>query len=70
MGPVYVVMQGVEEAQGSGEESAFPTPPRLLLGSEMKTLMQWDKSETHPLCALEKQITVQMAHTQRSMYMR
>uniref|UniRef100_A0A7N6AZV3 Virilizer N-terminal domain-containing protein n=1 Tax=Anabas testudineus TaxID=64144 RepID=A0A7N6AZV3_ANATE len=43
--------------QGSGEESAFPTPPRLLSGSEMKALLQWDKSESHPLPSLEKQIS-------------
>lgn len=62
MGPVYVLMQCVEEGQGSGEESAFPIPPRLLSGSEMKALLQWDKSESHPLPSLEKQITVQTIH--------
>lgn len=56
-------MQCVEEGQGSGEESAFPTPPRLLSGSEMKALLQWDKSESHPLPSLEKQISVQKMHT-------
>lgn len=61
-------MQCVEEGQGSSEESAFPTPPRLLSGSEMKALLQWDKSESHPLSALEKQITVQMMHTHCNMY--
>ncbi|TKS82029.1 Protein virilizer -like protein [Collichthys lucidus] len=45
----------VDEVQGSGEESAF-TPPRLLSGSEMKTLLQWEESESHPLPTLEKQI--------------
>uniref|UniRef100_A0A7N6AAS4 Virilizer N-terminal domain-containing protein n=1 Tax=Anabas testudineus TaxID=64144 RepID=A0A7N6AAS4_ANATE len=45
------------ETMGSGEESAFPTPPRLLSGSEMKALLQWDKSESHPLPSLEKQIS-------------
>ncbi|XP_029958264.1 protein virilizer homolog isoform X3 [Salarias fasciatus] len=47
---------GTEEGQGSSEESAF-TPPRLLSGSEMKALLQWEESDTHPLPALEKQIT-------------
>uniref|UniRef100_A0A7N9AL89 Vir like m6A methyltransferase associated n=1 Tax=Mastacembelus armatus TaxID=205130 RepID=A0A7N9AL89_9TELE len=46
----------VEEGQGSGEES-FSPPPRLLSGSEMKALLQWEKSESHPLPTLEKQIT-------------
>ncbi|XP_070767716.1 protein virilizer homolog [Enoplosus armatus] len=46
----------VDEGQGSGEESAF-TPPRLLSASEMKTLLQWEESESHPLPTLEKQIT-------------
>ncbi|XP_070691346.1 protein virilizer homolog isoform X3 [Pempheris klunzingeri] len=46
----------VEESQGPGEESAFPAP-RLLTGSEMKVLLQWEESETHPLPTLEKQIT-------------
>ncbi|XP_028436576.1 protein virilizer homolog [Perca flavescens] len=46
----------VDEAQGSGEESAFSSP-RLLSGSEMKALLQWEESETHPLPTLEKQIT-------------
>ncbi|XP_044063135.1 protein virilizer homolog isoform X2 [Siniperca chuatsi] len=46
----------MEEGQGSGEESAF-TPPRLLSGSEMKALLQWEESESHPLPTLEKQIT-------------
>ncbi|KAM9852272.1 protein virilizer homolog [Aulostomus maculatus] len=46
-----------EEAQGSTEESAFAAPPRLLSGSEMKVLLQWEESESHPLPTLEKQIT-------------
>lgn len=49
----------MEEGQGSGEESAF-TAPRLLSGTEMKVLLQWDESETHPLSTLEKQITVKI----------
>uniref|UniRef100_A0A7N8YF76 Vir like m6A methyltransferase associated n=1 Tax=Mastacembelus armatus TaxID=205130 RepID=A0A7N8YF76_9TELE len=44
------------ETMGSGEES-FSPPPRLLSGSEMKALLQWEKSESHPLPTLEKQIT-------------
>ncbi|XP_069392962.1 protein virilizer homolog isoform X1 [Paralichthys olivaceus] len=46
----------VEEAQGSGEESSF-SHPRFLSGSEMKALLQWEESESHPLPTLEKQIT-------------
>ncbi|XP_028281928.1 protein virilizer homolog isoform X2 [Parambassis ranga] len=47
----------VEEAgQGSNEETVF-VPPRLLSGSEMKVLLQWEESESHPIPALEKQIT-------------
>uniref|UniRef100_A0AAQ5ZEP6 Virilizer N-terminal domain-containing protein n=1 Tax=Amphiprion ocellaris TaxID=80972 RepID=A0AAQ5ZEP6_AMPOC len=46
----------VEEGQGSSDDSAF-VPPRLLSGSEMKALLQWEESESHPLPALEKQIT-------------
>uniref|UniRef100_A0A8C4E0B7 Vir like m6A methyltransferase associated n=1 Tax=Dicentrarchus labrax TaxID=13489 RepID=A0A8C4E0B7_DICLA len=46
----------VDEAQGSGEESACTTP-RLLTGYEMKALLQWEESESHPLPTLEKQIT-------------
>ncbi|XP_074540044.1 protein virilizer homolog isoform X2 [Halichoeres trimaculatus] len=45
-----------EEGQGSGEEPAF-TSPRLLSGSEMKALLQWEESESHPLPTLEKLIT-------------
>lgn len=46
----------VEEAQTRSEEPAF-VPPRLLTGSEMKALLQWKESESHPLPTLEKQIT-------------
>ncbi|XP_072250419.1 protein virilizer homolog isoform X1 [Leuresthes tenuis] len=46
----------VDEAQGSSEEPAF-VPPRLLSGSEMKTMLQWEESESHPIPALEKLIT-------------
>ncbi|XP_056142523.1 protein virilizer homolog [Lampris incognitus] len=49
-----------EEGQGPGEEPAFPPPPPRslsLTGSEMKALLQWEESESHPLPALEKQIT-------------
>ncbi|XP_028325916.1 protein virilizer homolog isoform X1 [Gouania willdenowi] len=45
----------LEEGQGSTEESTFPSP-RLLTGAEMKALLQWEESESHPLPALEKQI--------------
>ncbi|XP_035768183.1 protein virilizer homolog isoform X4 [Neolamprologus brichardi] len=44
-----------EEGHGSSEDPAF-VPPRLLSGSEMKALLQWEESESHPLPALEKQI--------------
>lgn len=54
---ICVLIQCVDEGQGSGEESAF-TSPRLLSGSEMKALLQWEESESHPLPTLEKQITV------------
>lgn len=53
-----VLNQCVDEAQGSGEDPSF-TSPRLLSGSEMKALLQWEESESHPLPTLEKQITVQ-----------
>ncbi|KAM9724411.1 protein virilizer homolog isoform 3-T3 [Menidia menidia] len=46
----------VEDGQGSSEEPAF-VPPRLLSGSEMKALLQWEESESHPIPALEKLIT-------------
>ncbi|CAG11921.1 unnamed protein product, partial [Tetraodon nigroviridis] len=45
-----------EEGQVSGEDATFTTP-RLLSGSEMKTLLQWEEPESHPLTTLEKQIT-------------
>ncbi|XP_056900607.1 protein virilizer homolog isoform X2 [Takifugu flavidus] len=45
-----------EEGQGSGEDPTF-SPPRLLSGSEMKTLLQWEEAESHPLTTLEKQLT-------------
>uniref|UniRef100_A0A3P8P3E8 Virilizer N-terminal domain-containing protein n=1 Tax=Astatotilapia calliptera TaxID=8154 RepID=A0A3P8P3E8_ASTCA len=44
-----------EEGHGSSEDPAF-VPPRLLSGSEMKALLQWEESESHPIPALEKQI--------------
>ncbi|XP_035019674.1 protein virilizer homolog isoform X1 [Hippoglossus stenolepis] len=47
----------VDEAQGSGEETSFSHAPRFLSGSEMKALLQWEESESHPLPTLEKQIT-------------
>ncbi|XP_054637823.1 protein virilizer homolog isoform X2 [Dunckerocampus dactyliophorus] len=46
-----------EEGQASAEESSFASPPRLLSGSEMKALLKWEESESHPLPTLEKQIT-------------
>ncbi|XP_041842968.1 protein virilizer homolog isoform X2 [Melanotaenia boesemani] len=46
----------VEEGQGSSEEPTF-VPPRLLSGSDMKTILQWEDSESHPLPTLEKLIT-------------
>ncbi|KAM3873614.1 protein virilizer homolog [Diretmus argenteus] len=48
-----------EEGHGPGEDPAFVPPPRLLTltGSEMKALLQWEESESHPLPTLEKQIT-------------
>uniref|UniRef100_A0A8P4GAP1 Vir like m6A methyltransferase associated n=1 Tax=Dicentrarchus labrax TaxID=13489 RepID=A0A8P4GAP1_DICLA len=39
-----------------GSSSACTTP-RLLTGYEMKALLQWEESESHPLPTLEKQIT-------------
>ncbi|MEQ2197058.1 hypothetical protein XENOCAPTIV_022019 [Xenoophorus captivus] len=44
-----------EDAQGSSEEPAC-VAPRLLSGSEMKSLLQWEDPESHPLTALEKQM--------------
>ncbi|XP_061918857.1 protein virilizer homolog isoform X2 [Entelurus aequoreus] len=46
-----------EEGQISAEEPSFVPPPRLLSGSEMKALLRWEKSESHPLLTLERQIT-------------
>ncbi|XP_077382365.1 protein virilizer homolog isoform X1 [Festucalex cinctus] len=45
-----------EEGHASVEESSFVPPPRLLSGSEMKALLQWEKSDSHPLTTFEKQI--------------
>ncbi|KAM9805980.1 protein virilizer homolog [Syngnathus typhle] len=45
-----------EEGQAPIEESSFVPSPRLLSGSEMKALLQWEKSDSHPLQILEKQI--------------
>lgn len=47
----------MDEGQGSGEDPAF-TSTRLLSGSEMKAMLQWDDAETHPISTFEKQITV------------
>uniref|UniRef100_A0A3Q2ZQP3 Vir like m6A methyltransferase associated n=1 Tax=Kryptolebias marmoratus TaxID=37003 RepID=A0A3Q2ZQP3_KRYMA len=44
------------DTMGSGEEPSCASL-RLLSGSEMKTLLLWDDSESHPLTALEKLIT-------------
>ncbi|CAL8247193.1 unnamed protein product [Lota lota] len=48
-----------EEGHGTGEEPGFVPPPRslTLTGSEMKALLQWEHSDSHPLTALEKQIS-------------
>lgn len=54
-----VLNQCVDEGQASGEEPSF-TSPRLLSGSEMKALLQWEEPESHPIPTLEKQITVQI----------
>ncbi|XP_027868533.1 protein virilizer homolog isoform X2 [Xiphophorus couchianus] len=45
-----------EEGQGSSEEPAC-VASRLLSSSEMKSLLQFEDSESHPLMALEKLIT-------------
>ncbi|XP_057691450.1 protein virilizer homolog isoform X2 [Corythoichthys intestinalis] len=45
-----------EEGQVSVEESSFVSPQRLLSASEIKTLLQWEKSDSHPLSTFEKQI--------------
>lgn len=63
LGRVCVLLQCVDEGQGSGEDSAF-TSTRLLSGSEMKAMLQWEDAESHPLPSLEKQITV---HVQDSL---
>uniref|UniRef100_A0A8C5B3W2 Vir like m6A methyltransferase associated n=1 Tax=Gadus morhua TaxID=8049 RepID=A0A8C5B3W2_GADMO len=49
-----------EEGQGAGEEPGFVPAPRsvTLTGSEMKALLQWEVSDTHPLTALQKQISL------------
>lgn len=57
-----LLIQCAEEGQGSGEDPTFSTP-RLLSGSEMKTLLQWEEAESHPLTTLEKQLTVQITST-------
>ncbi|XP_068616022.1 protein virilizer homolog [Brachionichthys hirsutus] len=44
-----------DEPQGSGEESSF-SAPRFLSGAEMKALLQWEDSESHPLSTLETQV--------------
>ncbi|KAK7886771.1 hypothetical protein WMY93_026392 [Mugilogobius chulae] len=46
----------VEEAQSRSEDPGFVSL-RLLTGSEMKALLQWENSESHPLNSLEKTIT-------------
>ncbi|MEQ2189032.1 hypothetical protein GOODEAATRI_021003 [Goodea atripinnis] len=45
--------------QGSSEEPAC-VAPRLLSGSEMKSLLQWEDPESHPLTVLEKQMMVKV----------
>ncbi|XP_061676769.1 protein virilizer homolog isoform X2 [Syngnathoides biaculeatus] len=45
-----------EEGQASVEELPFVPPPRLLSASEMKNLLQWEKSDSHPIQTFEKQI--------------
>ncbi|XP_077577132.1 protein virilizer homolog [Stigmatopora nigra] len=47
---------GHEEGQVPVTESSFVPPQRLLSGSEMKALLQWDKSDSHPLSTFETQI--------------
>lgn len=56
---ICLLIQCAEEGQGSGEDTTFTTP-RLLSGSEMKTLLQWEEAESHPLTTLEKQIMVHL----------
>ncbi|CAB1334663.1 unnamed protein product, partial [Coregonus sp. 'balchen'] len=45
--------------ESGGEESVLVPPPRsvALTGSEMKALLQWEETDTHPLNTLEKHIT-------------
>ncbi|XP_031692504.1 protein virilizer homolog isoform X3 [Oncorhynchus kisutch] len=45
--------------ESGGEESGLVPPPRsvALTGSEMKALLQWEETDTHPLNTLEKHIT-------------
>lgn len=62
MNVLFLLIQCAEEGQGSGEDPTFSTP-RLLSGSEMKTLLQWEEAESHPLTTLEKQLTVQVTST-------
>uniref|UniRef100_A0A8C7CW70 Vir like m6A methyltransferase associated n=1 Tax=Oncorhynchus kisutch TaxID=8019 RepID=A0A8C7CW70_ONCKI len=53
--------------ESGGEESGLVPPPRsvALTGSEMKALLQWEETDTHPLNTLEKHITVHThTHTQ------
>ncbi|XP_031692502.1 protein virilizer homolog isoform X2 [Oncorhynchus kisutch] len=46
--------------ESGGEESGLVPPPRsvALTGSEMKALLQWEETDTHPLNTLEKHITL------------
>ncbi|XP_013871078.1 protein virilizer homolog isoform X1 [Austrofundulus limnaeus] len=53
---VHTDTMSVEEGQGSGEET-HGTPLRLLTSSEMKTLLRWEDSASHPLSTLEKLLT-------------
>lgn len=62
MNVFFLLLQCAEEGQASGEDPTFSTP-RLLSGSEMKTLLQWEEAESHPLTTLEKQLTVQITST-------
>lgn len=52
--------QGCCGEESGGEESGLVPPPRsvALTGSEMKALLQWEETDTHPLNTLEKHITV------------
>lgn len=53
------LIQLSEEGHAAVGETVF-VPPRLLTGSEMKALLQWEESGSHALPTLEKTITVQM----------